>query len=187
MRRPLIASSPRVRAATSSSTARNSGRPASAFAGFSLAKFQLNVHGDQITVPFPQDFRSTADADLVVQGDLQTQLIRGTVNLRRTEYTKNIELADLINRQPGWLYEANGVLHPRGSEYDVQFVADGVPMNENRSPAFAPNLEADDVESMRVITAGYLASDRPQLPGFRHEGHRARDRRGADLFVRATG
>lgn len=71
-----------------------------ALAGFSLAKFQLNVLGEQITVPFPQDFRSTADANLVVQGDLQTQLIRGTVNLRRAEYTKDIELADLINRRP---------------------------------------------------------------------------------------
>jgi hypothetical protein len=74
-------------------------------------------------------------------------------------------LLDLINRQPGWLYEANGVLHPRGSEYDVQFVADGVPMNENRSPAFAPNLEADDVESMRVITAGYPAEYGRKLGG----------------------
>jgi len=49
-------------------------------------------------------------------------------------------LLDLINAQPGWLYESNGVLHPRGSEYDVQFVVDGVPFNENRSPAFAPNF-----------------------------------------------
>jgi len=46
------------------------------------------------------------------------------------------------------------VLHPRGSEYDVQFVVDGVPLNENRSPAFAPNFESEDVESMRVFTAG---------------------------------
>ena len=36
-------------------------------------------------------------------------------------------LLDLINAQPGWLYEGNGVLHPRGSEYDVQFVVDGSP------------------------------------------------------------
>jgi hypothetical protein len=27
---------------------------------------------------------------------------------------------DVVNEQPGWLLEANGVLHPRGSEYDVQ-------------------------------------------------------------------
>ncbi|HEX8071919.1 MAG TPA: translocation/assembly module TamB domain-containing protein [Pyrinomonadaceae bacterium] len=71
-----------------------------ALAGFSLAQFRLSLHGDQITVPFPQDFRSTADADLILQGDLQRQLLRGTVNLRRAEYTQDIELADLINRRP---------------------------------------------------------------------------------------
>ncbi|PYT64454.1 MAG: TonB-dependent receptor, partial [Acidobacteria bacterium] len=48
------------------------------------------------------------------------------------------DLLDLVADQPGWLLEANGVLHPRGSEYDVQFVVDGLPMTQNRSPAFAP-------------------------------------------------
>ena len=74
-------------------------------------------------------------------------------------------LLDLINAQPGWLYEANGVLHPRGSEYDVQFVVDGVPLNENRSPAFAPNFESEDVESMRILTAGYPAEYGRKLGG----------------------
>ena len=74
-------------------------------------------------------------------------------------------LLDLINAQPGWLYEANGVLHPRGSEYDVQFVVDGVPLNENRSPAFAPNFDSGDVESMRVFTAGYAAEYGRKLGG----------------------
>lgn len=74
-------------------------------------------------------------------------------------------LLDLINRQPGWLYEANGVLHPRGSEYDVQFVVDGVPFTENRSPAFAPSFESGDVESMRVFTAGYPAEYGRKLGG----------------------
>jgi hypothetical protein len=38
-------------------------------------------------------------------------------------------------------------------------------MNENRSPAFAPNFEQDDVESMRVITAGYPAEYGRKLGG----------------------
>jgi hypothetical protein len=74
-------------------------------------------------------------------------------------------LLDLIDGQPGWLYEANGVLHPRGSEYAVQFVVDGVPLNENRSPAFAPNFASDDVDSMRVFTAGYPAEYGRKLGG----------------------
>ncbi|HET8921634.1 MAG TPA: TonB-dependent receptor [Candidatus Acidoferrum sp.] len=65
------------------------------------------------------------------------------------------ELLDLVAAQPGWVYEANGVLHPRGSEYDVQFVVDGLPLTQNRSPAFAPAFDADDVESIRVLTASY--------------------------------
>jgi hypothetical protein len=74
-------------------------------------------------------------------------------------------LSDLVDNLPGWLYEANGVLHPRGSEYDVQYVVNGVPITENRSPAFAPSLDADDVESMRVLTAGYPAEYGRKLGG----------------------
>jgi outer membrane cobalamin receptor len=75
------------------------------------------------------------------------------------------ELFDLVAEQPGWVYEANGVLHPRGSEYDVQFVLDGLPLTQNRSPAFAPSFDADDVESMRVLTANYPAEYGRKLGG----------------------
>jgi len=72
---------------------------------------------------------------------------------------------DVVNAQPGWLFESNGVLHPRGSEYDVQFVVDGLPISENRSPAFAPSMESSDVESMRVMTAGFPAEYGRKLGG----------------------
>jgi hypothetical protein len=72
---------------------------------------------------------------------------------------------DVVNDQPGWLFEANGILHPRGSEYDVQFVVDGLPMTENRSPGFAPPIESGDVESMRVMTAGFPAEYGRKLGG----------------------
>lgn len=75
------------------------------------------------------------------------------------------DLSDLVDDLPGWLYEANGVLHPRGSEYDVQYVVNGMPLTENRSPAFAPSLDADDVESMRVFTADYPAEYGRKLGG----------------------
>ena len=75
------------------------------------------------------------------------------------------DLSDAVNDQPGWLYEANGVLHPRGSEYQVQYVLDGMPLTQNRSPAFAPPLDAGDVESMRVMTAGFPAEYGRKLGG----------------------
>lgn len=74
-------------------------------------------------------------------------------------------LQDLVNSQPGWLYEGNAVLHPRGSEYDTQFVVDGVPLMDNRSPSFGPEIEADDVESMSIYTAGFPAEYGRKLGG----------------------
>lgn len=75
------------------------------------------------------------------------------------------DLLDLVADQPGWLLEANGVLHPRGSEYDVQYVVDGLPLTQNRSPAFAPSFDTDGVESLRVITASYPAEYGRKLGG----------------------
>lgn len=66
-------------------------------------------------------------------------------------------LIDLVNSQPGWLYEGNAVLHPRGAEYQTQFVLDGVPLTENRSPGFGSQIEASDVQSAAVYTAGIPA------------------------------
>jgi hypothetical protein len=66
-------------------------------------------------------------------------------------------IQDLVNSQPGWLYEGNAVLHPRGSEYQTQFVVDGIPLTDDRSPSFGPEIEADDVQSMSIYTAGIPA------------------------------
>ena len=66
-------------------------------------------------------------------------------------------LQDLVNSQPGWLYEGNAVLHPRGSEYQTQFVIDGIPLTDNRSPSFGPAIDADDVQSVSIYTAGIPA------------------------------
>jgi len=67
-------------------------------------------------------------------------------------------MQDLVNSEPGWLYEGNAVLHPRGSEYQTQFVVDGIPLTDNRSPSFGSEpAEADDIESIKIYTAGIPA------------------------------
>ena len=75
----------------------------------------------------------------------------GTIQNRPTSLPGR-SLQDLVNSQPGWLYEGNAVLHPRGSEYQTQFVVDGMPLTDNRSPSFGPEIEADDVESLDMFT-----------------------------------
>jgi outer membrane cobalamin receptor len=91
-------------------------------------------------------------------------------------------IQDLVNSQPGWLYEGNAVLHPRGSEYQTQLVVDGIPLTDNRSPSFGPEIEADDVQSMSIYTAGIpaeygrkmggiveMATTKDSSPGFHGE------------------
>ena len=59
--------------------------------GFTLAEFLINVQGTNVTVPFPENFRSTVDTDLEIKGSAREQLVGGTVSLRRTEYTQDID------------------------------------------------------------------------------------------------
>jgi hypothetical protein len=85
-------------------------------------------------------------------------------------------LQDLVNSQPGWLYEGNAVLHPRGSEYQTQFVVDGIPLTDNLSPSFGPEIGADDLESMSVYTATFPAEYGRKMGGV-VEVNTARDTR----------
>jgi hypothetical protein len=74
-------------------------------------------------------------------------------------------IVDLVNSQPGWLFEGNAVLHPRGSEYGTQFVVDGVPLMDNRSPGFGVEIEGDDVQSLSIYTAGFPAEFGRKMSG----------------------
>jgi len=65
--------------------------------GFTLARFLFNVNGQNVSAPYPTNFRTTGDIDLEIKGTAREQLIGGVVNVRRSEYTEDIELADLIN------------------------------------------------------------------------------------------
>jgi outer membrane cobalamin receptor len=74
-------------------------------------------------------------------------------------------LGALVVTEPGWVFEANGILHPRESEYQVQYVMDGIPLTDNRSAAYVADLDSDDVQEMNVMTAGYPAEFGRKLGG----------------------
>jgi len=93
------------------------------------------------------------------------QRIGAEVLQQRTTALPGRSLPDLVNTQAGWLLEANGILHPRGSEYQTQYVVDGLPLTDNRSPAFASEIDADEVRSMNILTGGYPAEYGRKLGG----------------------
>ena len=102
---------------------------------------------------------NVSDADTLLDPHAVSSIMQiGTEQIqRRVGSLPGRSVQDLVNTQPGWLYEGNAVLHPRGSEYQTQFVVDGIPLTDNRSPSFGPEVEADDVDSMSIYTAGFPA------------------------------
>ena len=90
----------------------------------------------------------------------------GREQLERTPGTTlGRSTVDVITTMPGWLVEANAVLHPRGSEYDTQYVIDGMPLYDNRSIAFAPAFENSELEAVNIMTAGIPAEYGRRLGG----------------------
>jgi hypothetical protein len=117
---------------------------------------ELNV---KLAVAGVQTSVNVSDKDTLIDPDrvgAVSEIGQQTIQDRETSLPGR-SLQDLVNSQPGWLYEGNAVLHPRGSEYQTQFVVNGIPLTDNRSPGFGPEIEADNVESMSVYTAGIPA------------------------------
>ncbi len=114
--------------------------------GMRLAIVPLKTSVEVSTAPLIDPYRPEAVMQI---GSLQIEERVGSLPGRSVQ--------DLVNSQPGWLYEGNAVLHPRGSEYQTQFVVDGIPLTDNRSPSFGPEVEADDLDSVSVYTAGIPA------------------------------
>ena len=111
----------------------------------------------RIAAPTESVTVNTPDTLLAVDQPGSVQMLGTNAIHDRLGSLPGRSLEDVINSQPGWLYEGSAVLHPRGSEYQTQFVIDGVPLTDNRSPAFGPELEADEVDSMTIYTAGIPA------------------------------
>ena len=108
----------------------------------------------------------TTSEALVDTGRTGTAYYAGVQQMRERESGgAGRGVIDMVNAQPGWLLEANGVLHPRLSEYQTQYVVNGFPVLENRSPAFAPAMETEEVQSMKVYTSGIPAEFGRKLGG----------------------
>jgi hypothetical protein len=117
------------------------------------------VHAIQLRLPAVNQSVTVSAAGTLIDPDQA-----GSVSQIGSEFVQSRlgsmpgrSLQDLVNTQPGWLYEGNAVLHPRGSEYQTQLVVDGVPLTDNRSPSFGPEIDANDLQSISIYTAGFPA------------------------------
>jgi hypothetical protein len=154
-------------------------------AGFAPAKELVSIQS-----AFPKDLKIA-----LVLGEIQTSVdvnanqtlvdpyatssadrIGGTTIADRLSAQPGRGVADLINQEPGWMFEANGILHPRAEEYQVQYVIDGLPLTENRSAAYTADFDPDNVQEMTEMVAGFPAEYGRKLGGV-IEVETARDKR----------
>src|SRR6185436_16143371 len=59
----------------------------------------------------------------------------------------------------------NGRMHPRGSESQVQYVIDGVPVTDNLSAIFSTSVDARTLRTVEVLTGGIPAEFGDKLAG----------------------
>ena len=119
---------------------------------------KIGAVATEITVQATAPLLDHAEPGLVMQsGREQLEETLGTTLGRST--------IDVIATMPGWLLEANAVLHPRGSEYDTQYVIDGMPLYDNRSIGFAPAFENSEFEAVNIMTAAIPAEYGRRLGG----------------------
>jgi hypothetical protein len=134
--------------------------------GFARVSESVEIHSSlptkyaiQLKLPSVNESVTVSAANTLIDPDQAGSVNQVGSDLIQTRVSSvpGRSLQDLVNSQPGWLYEGNAVLHPRGSEYQTQFVVDGIPLTDNRSPSFGPEIEADDVQSLSIYTAGIPA------------------------------
>ncbi|HJR09607.1 MAG TPA: TonB-dependent receptor [Pyrinomonadaceae bacterium] len=71
----------------------------------------------------------------------------------------------IVASAPGFAPDDNGRLHPRGSESQVQYVVDGVPITDNLSAIFSTSLDARTLRTVEVLTGGISAEFGDKLAG----------------------
>ena len=74
-------------------------------------------------------------------------------------------IESMVSSAPGFVTDDNGRMHPRGSESQVQYVVDGVPVTDNMSAIFSTSLDARTLRTVEVLTGGIPAEFGDKLAG----------------------
>src|SRR2546423_1929379 len=74
-------------------------------------------------------------------------------------------IESIVASTPGFVTDDNGRMHPRGSESQVQYVVDGVPVTDNMSAIFSTSLDTRTLRTVEVLTGGIPAEFGDKLAG----------------------
>lgn len=128
--------------------------------GLKIDAFRVSLDGSNVTVPLPEDFITTGDARLEVTGrrgqrsDVLSVQIAGRILARRSLYTRDIELANIIGgRREGSL--SSGTSSIRAPRFDLTI--------EGRDALIVRNNIADLTASVSLRLTG--TTENPQISG----------------------
>jgi translocation and assembly module TamB len=125
-----------------------------------LQAFRFGLNGSNITVPLPKDFITTGDAEVEINGrrigEELTTRISGRINARRTLYTEDIDLADIVGGRPEGSIEQGGGSSLFGkAQLDL--------LIEGRDALVVRNNLADLTASLSLRVTGEV--DDPEISG----------------------
>ena len=128
--------------------------------GLKVQAFRVGIDGRNVTVPLPEDFITTGDAQLELSGrrgrnsDILIVQIAGRILARRSLYTKDIELADIISgRHEASLSSSSPSI--RAPRFDLTI--------EGRDALVVRNNIADLTASVSLRLTG--TTENPQISG----------------------
>lgn len=129
--------------------------------GFRVQAFRMTVNGNNVTVPLPEDFVTTGDANLEITGQRPAWAgrdmivtITGRVAAKRSLYTQDIELANIVGvRRDPDLSSGGGSTRPLRFDLII----------EGRDALIVRNNIADLTASVSLRLAG--DSNNPRISG----------------------
>jgi outer membrane receptor protein involved in Fe transport len=109
----------------------------------------------------------TADNSALLETDRTSSDtdISQTVLERPTGAAPSRAIESIVASTPGFVTDDNGRMHPRGSESQVQYVVDGVPITDNLSAIFSTSLDSRTMRTVEVLTGGIPAEFGDRLAG----------------------
>jgi outer membrane receptor protein involved in Fe transport len=109
----------------------------------------------------------TADSEALIEPDRTSSDtdINQTLLERQAGAAPSKGVAAVVASAPGFVPDDNGRLHPRGSESQVQYVVDGVPVTDNLSAIFSTSLDTRTMRTVEVLTGGIPAEFGDKLAG----------------------
>ncbi|HEX6648772.1 MAG TPA: carboxypeptidase regulatory-like domain-containing protein, partial [Pyrinomonadaceae bacterium] len=144
-------------------------------AGFQPAEQSIDL---ETTIPFSVELslsveQTTAAVTVTTGGDamLEPDRTSSDTDISQTILERPVGAApsraieSIVASTPGFVTDDNGRMHPRGSESQVQYVVDGVPVTDNMSAIFSTSLDARTLRTVEVLTGGIPAEFGDKLAG----------------------